>query len=79
MLRFFSTVLDTVVVRALFSEKKMLGPNRLCFGRSPNNLFHMTKFSEYMKWKKRRFNSDGIIALNDAQSQGGMNYFKFVK
>ena len=37
------------------------------------------KISEYMKWKKRRFNSDGIIALNDAQSEGGLNYFQFVK
>ena len=36
-------------------------------------------FSDYMRWKKRRFNSDGIIALNEAQSQGGMNYFNFVK
>ena len=36
MLRIFFTVLDTVVVRALFSKKKMLGPNSLRFGRSPS-------------------------------------------
>ena len=35
MLRFFSTVLDTVVVRALFSEKKDVGSKSVAFWPIP--------------------------------------------